>query len=114
MTKPTALPEYARIEELVLPNGKLRISRSTFYALVAKGELPRPIKLGGRVSLWNVEAIAARLAQAERESVAAVIRREDGKSTRSLLRTANLAALQEESNGELGGQEWMDSTLNEI
>jgi predicted DNA-binding transcriptional regulator AlpA len=41
-----------RATQIVGPNGLLPISRAKFYALVASGELPRPIKLG-RISLWS-------------------------------------------------------------
>lgn len=39
---------------------RLRISRSTLYALIARGDLPRPSKLG-RSSVWKAEDVAAAL-----------------------------------------------------
>jgi len=41
---------------------RLGLSKTTFYELVKSGHLPRPMKLGARMSLWD----AATLVQAYR------------------------------------------------
>lgn len=53
---------------------RLGISRSWFHALVARGDLPRPRKLGTRVSVWRADEVDAAmerlLAAADREVAA--------------------------------------------
>jgi predicted DNA-binding transcriptional regulator AlpA len=39
---------------------RLRVSRSSLYEMVRRGDLPRPSKLG-RSSVWRVEDISAAL-----------------------------------------------------
>lgn len=39
---------------------RLRVSRSSLYTMIAKGDLPRPSKLG-RSSVWRIEDVAAAL-----------------------------------------------------
>ena len=39
---------------------RLRISRSALYAMIARGDLPRPSKLG-RSSVWRAEDVAEAL-----------------------------------------------------
>lgn len=46
-------PVVLRLKDIVGPTGLLPILKSTFYAKVAAGELPRPIKLGARISVWR-------------------------------------------------------------
>lgn len=55
--------KFLRLNQVVGPNALLPISRSSFYARIASGEFPQPIKIG-RSSLWSAEdidALAARL-----------------------------------------------------
>jgi Predicted transcriptional regulator len=42
-----------------------RVSKSTWYAWVASGRLPRGIKLSPGVTVWDMEAVAAALSRAE-------------------------------------------------
>lgn len=44
--------EYLRLGDIIGPGGLLPVSRATFYSLIAKGVMPRPIKVG-RASLWR-------------------------------------------------------------
>ena len=45
------------------------LSRSSVYALIAKGEFPAPVKIGPRASAWNYPEIASWIASriAERD-----------------------------------------------
>ncbi|MRX49443.1 AlpA family phage regulatory protein [Paracoccus sp. S-4012] len=53
-----------RLKEIIGPGGLLPVSRSTYYALVAAGELPKPIKLGARISAWRRADILAYIERA--------------------------------------------------
>ena len=48
---------FLRLGQVVGPTGLLPISRATWYAGIAAGRFPKPIKVG-RASLWAVESIA--------------------------------------------------------
>ncbi|WP_376780321.1 helix-turn-helix transcriptional regulator [Paracoccus jeotgali] len=48
-----------RPSQIIGPGVLLPISRSTFYAKVAAGELPQPHKLGARISVWRNSDIIA-------------------------------------------------------
>lgn len=39
------------------------VSKSTWWARVASGEYPKPVKLGARVSVWRVEDIRRLIAE---------------------------------------------------
>lgn len=54
-----------RPQQIFGPNGLLPISRSTFYAKVAAGELPPPIKLGPRISVWRKRDILSYIEKRE-------------------------------------------------
>ena len=60
MTTPSEIvPTYLRAIEIYGTQGLLRIGRSKFFALVAAGQLPKPLKCG-RVSVWEqAELLAA-------------------------------------------------------
>jgi prophage regulatory protein len=49
---------YLKLDAIIGPNGLIPISKSSWYAGIAAGEYPRPIKFG-RTSLWRVEDIRA-------------------------------------------------------
>lgn len=48
-----------RVRDIVAPNGILNIARSTFYAGIARGIYPPPLKLGARVSVWRKSELMA-------------------------------------------------------
>jgi predicted DNA-binding transcriptional regulator AlpA len=52
-----------RLRDILAPGGPLPISRSTFYAHVKAGRIPRPVKLGKRISAWPAEAISKLVAE---------------------------------------------------
>lgn len=58
MAKRTELPEtgFVRLSTIL---AIIPVSKSTFYAWVAAGKIPRPIRLGSRISAWRVEDIRA-------------------------------------------------------
>jgi predicted DNA-binding transcriptional regulator AlpA len=60
------LPErgFIRIDEIVLPRGPLPISKSTWWAGIKAGRFPSPVKIGPRVSAWNVAEVRAVLRHA--------------------------------------------------
>lgn len=58
-----------RLSEIIGPNGILPISRSTFYAKIKAGEIPKPIKLGPRISAWRATDIYALIDNADNGGV---------------------------------------------
>lgn len=50
-------PAYLRVSQIVHPNGLLPISRSTWWAGVASGRYPKPVKLGPNITVWPVRLI---------------------------------------------------------
>lgn len=44
---------YLRLAQIIGPGGILPISRSGFYLKVKAGEIPPPLKLGPRISVWR-------------------------------------------------------------
>jgi len=67
--KPAALPEdddaFIRLPTIL---GVYPVSESSWYAGVAKGVYPKPVKLSARVSAWKVGKIRKLLAAADSES----------------------------------------------
>ncbi len=55
---PSELRQLLRLSEIVRPNGILPISKSTWWAGVASGRYPKPVKLGPRITAWRVSDIA--------------------------------------------------------
>ena len=55
---PVSLPSegFCRLNQIVLPNGVLGISRALFYRWIADGRAPAPTKIGW-ASLWKVSDI---------------------------------------------------------
>ena len=52
--RPTAVQaRYLRLAQIIGPNGILPISRSGFYLKVKAGEIPPPLKIGARISVWR-------------------------------------------------------------
>ena len=60
--KEARLAGFLRLKEVIAPRGPIPVSRSTFYARVATGAFPPPVKVG-RMSLWAVEDIDALIAR---------------------------------------------------
>jgi prophage regulatory protein len=62
---------FLRLRHIIAPSGPIPVSRSTWYARIATGDFPPPVKIG-RMSLWAVEDIDALVARlkddAERHS----------------------------------------------
>ena len=53
------LPEtgFIRLPSIIGPLGPIPVSRSTWWAGVASGRYPKPVKLGPRITAWRVEDI---------------------------------------------------------
>ncbi len=54
---PTQNPAYLRVSQIVRPNGLLPLSRSTWWAGVASGRYPKPVKLGPGITVWPARLI---------------------------------------------------------
>lgn len=52
-TAPPRSEQLLRLNQIVGKDGILPISRATFYELVKRGTLPKPIKLAARISCWR-------------------------------------------------------------
>jgi prophage regulatory protein len=53
-------PKYkrlVRLTESIGDEGLLPISRATFYGYIQEGRIPKPIKLGERISAWREQDI---------------------------------------------------------
>ena len=53
------LKGFLRLSAIIGPDGPIPISRSSWWAGVASGRFPKPVKLGPRTTAWRVEDIAA-------------------------------------------------------
>ena len=51
--------QLLRAKQIHAPGGILPISRSSFFDYVARGIIPKPIKLGPRTSCWRRSDILA-------------------------------------------------------
>lgn len=51
-------PQFLRVYEIVAPHGCLPISRSQWWAGVAAGRYPQPVKFGPRITAWRASDIA--------------------------------------------------------
>jgi prophage regulatory protein len=45
---------FVRLSSILAPKGPLPISRSSWWAGVASGRYPKPVKLGPRITAWRV------------------------------------------------------------
>lgn len=63
--RPIRDESFLRLKQIIGPNGLLPISRSTFYAKVQAGDLPRPLRIGARISLWRRSDLIAYIERAE-------------------------------------------------
>jgi prophage regulatory protein len=58
---PDQLPKagFLRLKAILAPIGPIPVSKSTWWAGVADGRFPRPLKLGARITVWRVSDIRA-------------------------------------------------------
>ena len=57
-TKPWPDNGFVRLRSILTPSGPLPISRSSWWAGVASGRYPKPVKLGPRITAWRVSDLA--------------------------------------------------------
>ena len=59
MSDENSLPTtgFLRLASILAPTGPIPISKSTWWAGVASGRYPQPVKLGPRITAWRVEDI---------------------------------------------------------
>jgi len=50
---------FVRLSSILAPAGPLPISRSSWWAGVASGRYPKPVKLGPRITAWRVADLRA-------------------------------------------------------
>ena len=50
---------FVRLGSILAPKGPLPISRSSWWAGVAVGRYPKPVKLGPRITAWRVNDLRA-------------------------------------------------------
>ena len=56
-TNPWPDSGFVRLSSILAPSGPLPISRSSWWAGVASGRYPKPVKLGPRITAWRAEDI---------------------------------------------------------
>jgi prophage regulatory protein len=54
-----ARPTLLRLPQIIGPDGVLPVGKSTWWAGVASGRYPKPVKLGPRITAWREEDIRA-------------------------------------------------------
>jgi prophage regulatory protein len=56
MSKNRTFPDtgFVRLTTILAPNGPIPVSKSTWWAGVASGRYPKPVKLGPRITAWRV------------------------------------------------------------
>lgn len=55
--RPFPLTGLVRLAEILAPNGPIPVGKSTWWAGVASGRFPQPLKLGPRTTCWRAEDI---------------------------------------------------------
>lgn len=68
LCSPTSRDRLVRLREIIGPHGLLPVSRSTFYALVAAGKIPKACRLSARTSAWRESDILAYIASMEADN----------------------------------------------
>lgn len=48
---------FVRLKAIIGPHGPVPVSRSTWWAGVASGKFPKPVRLAARVTAWRVEDV---------------------------------------------------------
>ncbi len=56
-TNPWPDSGFVRLSSILAPSGPLPISRSSWWAGVASGRYPKPVKLGPRITAWRVTTV---------------------------------------------------------
>jgi prophage regulatory protein len=56
-TNPWPDSGFVRLSSILAPSGPLPISRSSWWAGVASGRYPKPVKLGPRITAWRVDEL---------------------------------------------------------
>ena len=64
MQNRTTLPEtgFLRLKEILAPVGPIPVSKSTWWEGVKDGRVPKPLKLGTRITVWRAEDIHSLIA----------------------------------------------------
>lgn len=52
-----------RLKSILAPDGPIPVSKSAWWAGVAAGRYPQPVKLGPRTTAWRAEDITALIKQ---------------------------------------------------
>ena len=62
MSKNLSMPPegFARLQQVLPATG---VQRTCWYEMIRRGEAPRPLKLGPRISVWKVEEVRAWIAE---------------------------------------------------
>ena len=55
---------FVRLNSILAPAGPLPISRSSWWAGVASGRYPKPVKLGPRITAWRVRDLLELMGEA--------------------------------------------------
>lgn len=65
VTRPRPLPKIGlvRLSSIIAPRGPIPVGKSTWWAGVKSGRFPKPVKLGPRITTWQVEDIRALIEQ---------------------------------------------------
>jgi len=50
-------PGFLRLRAIVGPHGLIPVSKSTWWAGVASGRFPKPVKLSPRITAWRTQDI---------------------------------------------------------
>ena len=58
---------FVRLPAIVAPRGVFPVSKSTWWAGIAAGRYPRPVKLSERTSAWRVDDIRTLIARVEED-----------------------------------------------
>ena len=56
---------FVRLPAIVSPHGVFPVSKSSWWAGIAAGRYPRPVKLSARTSAWRVDDIRKLIAHTE-------------------------------------------------
>jgi predicted DNA-binding transcriptional regulator AlpA len=62
---------FLRLKQIIAPDGPIPVSKSTWWAGVASGRYPKPVRLGPRITAWRSEDITClieALSKAQRDA----------------------------------------------
>jgi prophage regulatory protein len=57
-----------RLKQVLAPLGPVPVSKSSWYAGIAKGIYPKPVRVSARISAWRADEIAALITNMPRAS----------------------------------------------